>query len=167
MKKSFTLIEVLISITLLSIITIFLYNTLDLSQKSNKFYSNKLDKYSKKSNIKKLFYEDILNCNKKNIKIYEDRNKNSIISFKTSNTFHNPFYNNVTYILSKEKELLRIQSMNIYNKKKLIKFKYEDNKYIDIVQNNIKIFKVILNNGKIIFFIKDNKEEKRYISIKL
>ena len=41
MKKSFTLLELIISITLFMIIVVFLYKTLDQTKHSNKLFSNK------------------------------------------------------------------------------------------------------------------------------
>ncbi|HIP13014.1 MAG TPA: hypothetical protein EYG97_01035 [Arcobacter sp.] len=137
-KKSFTLVEMMISITLFSIIIIFLYQSLEVTKNSNKFYSDKLSSFIKKNNVKKIMFEDIINA--KNISISSDKNKNSILKFTTSNLYHNNFFIHVSYLLTKENNLVRIQSKDIFQKNKV--YNLEDNSYIDILENKIVKFKV-------------------------
>ncbi len=140
-KQSFTLIEVLISIALLSIIVIFLYQTLDISQKSNKFFHTKLVELTDKTSIKKILFNDIIYSYKINTPIPEDKNKNMIFSLITSNTYHNAFYTNTTYLVSKKNNLLRIESKNTFDKNKL--YEFFDTAYIDTIASNVDKFKVI------------------------
>lgn len=154
-KRAFTLVEMMISITIFSIVIIFLYQALDITKKSNKFYTKQLEKLESKSDIKKLIFEDIINSEGNTTKgISEDKNGNQIFKFKTSNIFHNPFYTNVTYLLSKEDNLLRIESKDIFDKNKMHSF--IDNTYIDIVENNVTKFKISKNK-------KDKKSYAVYI----
>ena len=142
MKKAFTLMEMMISIILFSIIVLFLYQALDMTKKSNQFYSDKLYELESKSDIKKLFFEDIVNSQK----IYtpsEDKNKNNIFQFKTSNIFHNPFYTNVTYFLTKEDNLVRCESKTKFDKHKV--YNFVEDSYIDIVENNVTKFRISTN----------------------
>ncbi len=150
-KRSFTLIEVIISITLFSIIIIFLYSTLNITQRSNQVFKDELNKNIAKEDIKFIFFEDLINS-KNTIKIYEDKDKNSILTFSTNNTFHNPFYTNITYLISKKNNLLRIESNLPYDSKKIYQFKDNENRYIDKLVENIKLFRVY----------QDDKNKKKY-----
>ena len=60
MKKSFTLIEVVISITLFSIILIFMYKTLDMTKFTNNIFEKKVAKNKKMNTFKDIIIEDIL-----------------------------------------------------------------------------------------------------------
>jgi len=143
MKKSaFTLIEILISIVLLVIIVIFLYQALDITTKSNKFFSQKLVLLKDKIKIKKIFFADVIYSESNAIKITPNKDNNSILQFKTSNTYHNSFYNHITYFISKESNLIRIESKIKFNTNKLYD-DFFDTAYIDIIASNINKFKVI------------------------
>jgi len=150
-KRSFTLIEVIISITLFSIIIIFLYSTLNITQRSNQVFKDELNKNIDKEDIKFIFFEDLINSKNK-IKIYEDKDKNTILTFSTNNTFHNPFYTNITYLLGRKNNLLRIESNIKYDSKKIYQFKDNENRYIDKLVENIKLFRVY----------QDDKNKKKY-----
>jgi len=164
-KKSFTLIEMLISITLFSIIIIFLYDTLDLSKKANKFFYSKLELSKEQVKLKKLFFEDIINSDKNTIIIHEDKNKNSILSMKSNNIFHNNFNNYITYFISKENNLLRIEHKKMYKTKN----NFRNNKqFIDKVLKKIDLFKVKkIANKEIVISIKSKKVTKMYLLLKL
>ncbi len=141
-QKAFTLIEVLISITLLTVIVLFLYQSLDITQKSNKFFYDKLELKTDDIYLKKIIFKDIIQSENKLSIISEDGEKKSIFSLKSSNTYHDTFYENITYLVSKENELLRIESKEKFNKEKLNDdFFYKA--YVDVVAVNVFKFKVI------------------------
>ncbi|MEA2050808.1 MAG: prepilin-type N-terminal cleavage/methylation domain-containing protein [Campylobacterota bacterium] len=160
-KKSFTLVEILISISLFSIIILFLYQTLDMTQKSNDFYSSKLDLKKEQNNIQKILFLDTINQIENNNTIIENtKDDYSILTLKTSNTFHNPFYQHITYMVSKNKNLIRIESKNRFNQKKL-NDDFFDNAYIDIILSDISIFKIKVQVDKqIAFYIKQKNNNK-------
>jgi len=159
LKKSFTLIEVLISIILFSILLIFLYQALEMTKKSNKFYSNKLTQIENKTKIKKLFFSDFRNKSSKIINL-KDKEENSIIYFNTSNTFHNPFYTNIIYLVTKKHNLVRMECKNKFSKKKITD-DYLQTCYIDNILQNIKNFNLQFtksNNEQFVIYINNNKE---------
>ncbi len=163
MKRSFTLVEMIISITLFSIVLVFLYKALDITKLSNQFYNKKLIQFEAKSDIKKLIFTDILNKDN-NITMKIDKNKNTILQFNSSNTYHNPFYTNITYLISKNNNLLRLESKNKFNKNKI--YNFIDNSYIDIVDYNISKFKIAKNktdNKSYVLYIKYNNNEQIYL----
>ena len=165
MKKSFTLIEILISISLFSIIILFLYQSLDITQKSNQFFSDKLSQKQDINNIKKIMFIDIIHSTDQSlIKIEKDRDKNSIFYINTTNYYHNPFYNNITYLITKEKNLVRIESLKPFVKDKL-NDNFFDDVYIDILYSDIEKFKISKNtienkNDKIAIYIETTKNKK-------
>ena len=144
-KQSFTLIEILISISLLAIIVLFLYQTLDVTTKSNKFFQEKLSIQEYKTNLKKIFFKDIIYSY--SIKTEYDKNKNIILDINTSNTYHDSFYNNITYLISKDNNLLRIESKNKFKKDKLYD-EFFDTSYIDTIAIDVNKFKVTKTNDK-------------------
>ncbi len=147
LKKSFTLIEVLISIVLLLIIVVFLYQSLDISQKSNKFFNQKLVEQITKTDMKKIFFKDIVHSYETDNKISEDRKKKAIFSLKSSNTYHNAFYVNITYLVSKNDNLLRIESLNKFDKYKL-NDDFFDKAFVDTIASQVEKFKVIKKDKK-------------------
>lgn len=138
-KKSFTIMEMMISIALFSIIMIFLYQALDITKDTNSYFTNKLNQFETKNNIKKLLFQDFLNS-ENNITITNDRDDNTILQLNSSNLYHNPFYTNITYILSKKGNLIRCESGKKFDKNKI--YDFVDEAYIDIVDNNISKFKI-------------------------
>jgi prepilin-type N-terminal cleavage/methylation domain-containing protein len=155
MKKGFTLIEVLLSVSLIAIVIVFLYQTLDVTKGTNKFYKEKLDGLKTQNNIKLLMFEDMINKegNSSSVQVKNDRNDNTILQFQSSNTFHNPFSNNITYLVTKENNLVRCESKEIFDTKKVYKFLDDSFAYIDIVDSNVTKFSVA--QGK--------KDKKNYV----
>jgi len=140
MKKAFTLIEVLISIVLFTIVILFLYKTLDLTKDTNKFYSKHLDKVIEKNQIKKILIEDILES--ETITISTDNNENAILKLsKTTNIYHNKFNSYVTYLVTRENNLYRVESKTAFDEKK-IGDSFFDDVYLDILLTKIEKFKV-------------------------
>jgi len=137
-KKAFTLIEVLISITIFSIIAFFLNHALDITQKSNKFYHDKLLIQEDTNYLKKMLFLDITN-RLSNVTLDKDSDENMILTLETSHIYHNPFFTNITYLLTKEKNLVRIESKKKFNKKNLDD-KFFDNAYVDVIDTNVTRF---------------------------
>jgi type II secretory pathway component PulJ len=165
LKQSFTLVEMLISISLFSIIIIFLYDTLDLNQKTNKFFLDKLNESQVEIKLKKILFSDILNANKASIKVFEQKNKNFILTMQSKNIYHDKFYPYITYIVSKKNRLLRIEHQKKYQNDKM---NFNDDKlFIDILEENIKLFQVIKSKNNITFILQKKDEKTIYLLIKL
>jgi hypothetical protein len=140
-KTSFTLVEILISIVLLSIVVVFLYQTLDIVKKNTKLFDNKVVIQNDKTKLKMMFFKDIIQAISSKTILKENKDKQSIFTLQTSNIYHNKFYQYVTYILSKKNNLIRIESKTVFDKNKLFD-DFFDTAYIDIVATNILKFKV-------------------------
>lgn len=160
MKKSFTLLEVVISITIFMIVLLFLYKVLDQTKLSNKLFESRQEKVNIVNNLNNIIIEDIaesIEDEKDKATNTFDKNNNSRYQFKTQNTYHNAFYKYITYMLSNENELLRIES--------LTKFRFEnenydfyDTAYIDVLLEDIEYFEVSNNS-----FILKQKDKKQII----
>jgi len=153
-KKAFSLIEVLVSIALFSIVLVFLYDTLDISTKSNQFYAKKLQITKDKNHIKEILFLDFINPpkNSSTFTITKDKNGNSIFKLQTNNMYHNPFYSYITYLLDNKQNLVRIESKKEFNKDKLDD-DFFDNSYIDILTEKVKKLKIKKKSSKYYFYI--------------
>ena len=157
MKRSFTLVEVLVSIALFSIILLFLYETLEVTKSTNNFYVKKLNTLVDTNNIKKIILSDISQSSL--VEISKDENSNNILVIKTNNLYHNDFFKYVTYLVTQENNLLRIESLTKFDKK-TISDKFFDSSYIDVLLKDIEVFKSSTNKDNIDIFSILIKQEK-------
>ena len=164
MKKSFTLLEVVISITIFMILLLFLYKVLEQTKYSNHLLKDKKENIKSTNHLHNIFFEDIAELTKLE-SISQDKNENSILKFTTSNTYHNPFFTNITYFISRESNLIRMES--------LTKFKgydspasFYDNVYIDVLLKDIKLFEVTQNkeNKSIVFAVQQKDKKKLFFN---
>jgi len=109
-KKAFTLIEMMIAISILSIMMLFLYRSNASVNKSNTFYKREVNKLTSLELKKKILFLDFsLMLNKSNMIINQDK-KTDLIFFQTTHSLHrrvNPF---IAYIV-KNKKLYRLESL--------------------------------------------------------
>ena len=159
-KKAFSLVELIVVIALFSIIIFFLYSSLDMGEKTNRYFSDKLEKTVTSNELKKIFFLDLIHSDMKSYKIDENDQTNFILKLKTTNCYHNPFYNNISYLISKEKNLIRIESLKEFDKTDLNDTFFET-AYIDILDKDIEKFKIIKQDQKLFFYI--DKSNKRNI----
>lgn len=162
MKKSFTLLELIISITLFMIIVVFLYKTLDQTKHSNKLFSNKQNILKESNHLHNIFLEDIAEAS--NITVSYDKNKNAIIKITTSNTYHNAFFNKITYLIGASKELIRIESKDEFPKEDARKDDFYDNAFIDILQEDIEYFDVKYSENNYVFVIKQKNKDRVFFN---
>ena len=123
-RKAFSLIELIISIALLSIIIFFLYSTTSSLQKRNKIFSKKEDSIEKNEKILNLLYDDIFESNELNISGKEY----SVLNLQTKSSIFNIEYPNVTWLVSRNNNtLLRFES-----KLKFSQMNVDNNSYYHI-----------------------------------
>ncbi len=140
MKKSFTLLELIISITIFSIIVVFLYKTIDQTRHSNNLFTDKKEALEESNHLHNVFLEDFAESS--NVMISYDKDKNAIVKIVTNNTYHNAFFNNVTYLISKTKKLTRMESYQAFNELEPISLDFEANSYVDFLLEDIELFEV-------------------------
>ena len=159
MKKSFTLLELLISITLFMIIVVFLYKTLDQTKHSNKLFSNKQEVLKESNHLHNIFLEDVAEATSVSSTFY-DKNKNAIVKINTYNTYHNAFFNNVTYLINSSKELIRIESKDKFPEKDARKDDFYNDAFIDILLEDVEYFDVKNSGNNYVFVIKQKNKER-------
>lgn len=162
MKKGFTLLEMLVSITLFSVVLVFLYEVLETTKNHNIKYEQQIDKKLNKFDIEFVIFTDMVNRKNKKLTLTEDRDGNSVVRFLTNNTYHNPFYNEVTYFLSKDNKLLRIESnkkLNLENVSDAL-----ENSFVDIMDKKVTKFKVIPSDDKQTYLFYIEYENEEYLS---
>ncbi|BAK74202.1 MAG: type II secretion system protein J [Arcobacter sp.] len=162
MKKSFTLLELLISITLFLIIIVFLYKTLDQTKYSNNLFVKKEETLKEINHLHNIFLEDVAEA--LSITISTDKEKNSIVKIVTYNTYHNPFFTNVTYLVGTSKKLLRIESLEVFNELEPFTVSFFDNSYIDVLVENIDYFELKNSGINYNFLIKEKDKEREFFN---
>ncbi len=174
MKKSFTLLEVVISITIFLIIFVFMYKALDDTRLGNNIFEKHISKNEYQTSLYKIFLEDIAEIralDKKDFEgdllIEEDKEKNTILSFKTNNSYFNLYYENVTYMVSSTGSLIRIESKEEFQKGKS-SIEFFKNSYIYKLLDDIEKFVVLEKDNRVVFIIKQkDKEEVIYSMLKM
>ena len=139
MKKSFTLIELLISIAIFSILTLAMSSVIKEVNSSKEFIA-KHYKVQKNYLVKVLYY-DILNAS--DIKIIHTKNPNyDTIILKTSNSLYKLINPTVTWYISK-RALIRKENAPFA---------------IDKFNINVKIFKIYKKNSKFFVYVDGKKK---------
>ncbi len=94
MKKGFTLIEMMIAITIFSMVALFLYKSYANVNEQNKKYEHLLQKMAYFEKLKKMVYLDFTLSLENNITIFHEDTTQDSVFFQTSNSIHdriNPF----------------------------------------------------------------------------
>lgn len=161
-KRAFTLLEVMISISILSLIFVYLYSSIDSLKRSNSFYEKKNEVIKFQEKILKVLYSDLILSNKK-IDLLEDGSKDySILRIdKTKNSLYNIKETTVIWFVSKEEDtLIRVESKKDIN----LPIKYDDIPYVylDKIFSECKAFKLYKSNDKdklLLYLKKENSKE--------
>ena len=162
MKKSFTLLEVIISIGIFSILMIFFYKTLDQVSFSNNIFKEKEKSLYSNNRIYKIMLEDTLESSK--VEVLEDKNKNSVLKLISTNTFHNPSYKNITYLIDASNTLVRIESKLEFLLDKTSSEFYKDI-YVDKIKDEVIIFSIISIKKDIKIAIKQENRSLEYLNL--
>ena len=144
MKKSFTLIELIISITLTLFLFVVIVNVINSLKTAKNSIKEKRDYF-----VKTIYY-DIMNAKKISIVKGLDNNFNRVY-LKTTNSLYGFIEPYVLWVV-KGKNLYRIESKNVINLP-------GEFKYFDEFSKNVKIFRVYEKKGKYLVFLKDKKEK--------
>ena len=154
-KRAFTLVELIISITLLGIIVIFLYSSTTALQKSNKIFYENEKKLEVGEDILNMLYKDIFQSNELNIS-----GKNSVLlNLKTKNSLFNISMPYVSWFVSKdENTLLRFESIYPFSKMNNQNSYYY---HISVVAKECEKFQIYQSKNKkyILIYIKLKNSE--------
>lgn len=108
-RRAFTLIEMMIAITLFSVVMIFLYQSVASLDKSNRFYGGKLEEITAEQLLFKTLYLDLSLTEPKTDEIINVDKDEDIVLLQTSNMIHSRIMPYVAYLI-KEKHLYRVES---------------------------------------------------------
>lgn len=162
MKKSFTFIEVIISITIFSIVLIMMYKTLNLTKLSDNFFLKQTTKVTNINTIKKIIFEDIIESLEVK-KIKKEKHSNDYFTLKTSNVFHKTTNKFVTYFVSKENNLIRIESNKYFDISK-VNYDLLEKSFIDILLKDVVLFKISYAKKIFSVAIKQKNEEIFFVN---
>ncbi len=148
MKKSFTLLEVLISITISMFIFLAIFQTINSLKNTNKIFSEKIQ--NRNDMLVKTLYYDILNAKKMAITLTGDNDFNRLYLLTTNSLYG---YEGLVFVVwcVVGNNLVRIESNDLIS----IPGTYKN---LDRFAKDVKIFKIYKNKDRYFIFIKAKKE---------
>jgi len=154
-NKAFTLIEMVISITIMSLMVLLLYSGLDSVNKSSLLLSKKNKIEESKFSIKKLLFLDFIQA--QDINITKQNKQFDIIKIKTKNSLYGISSPNVGYIVLNN-NLIRIEGIDYAMP---IKDDFIYQVKADIILKDIQSFKLYRNKtqDKLLVSLKQKKQD--------
>ncbi len=162
MKRAFTLIEILISITLIGLITMFVSSTITGIKKSNYIFEKKVKKSLKIEKIHSILHSDLYSATKIDIKSYR---KYSVLSIRSKNSLYGIEEPHIVWLVLKDKKTLtRMESA-----KEILPLPPDTEKssyiFSDKVAENCNNFYIVLSKkGDSVLVFVDIENEKPIIS---
>lgn len=139
-KRAFTLIEIIIATLLISLLVVFLYQSLSVLKTSNASLISKDEKAKERDFIFSLLHKDIFEST--SAKTITTSSKDfDLFYLQTRNSLHDLINPNILYVVAKEdKKLLRIES----NKEIKLPIAEENiySLYVDEIAKNIEYLKI-------------------------
>ena len=140
-KSAFTLIELIISIVILSILMLFLYKSYATLNKSNSFLAKEVQKISSLELLKKTIYLDFAAALKESVVILPQDQREDVVFLQTSNSIHQRINPYVAYIV-KDKILYRLESLKPFKEYPLV----ADSEFVSDKLGEVKSFRVYSSN---------------------
>jgi len=109
-RAGFTLIELMVSISILAIMMVFLYKSYASLNRTNKIYKKEVVLIQDEQIRKKVIYLDFSLALHESIKIINQDKREDIVFFQSSNSLHKMYNPYIAYIL-KDKKLYRLESL--------------------------------------------------------
>ena len=165
MKKAFTLIELLISVTISALVLSLLFESVQVSKTSNEAYQRAYIKKLEQSSLLTTITQDLTRSDKKSIKAYNSKEV-SMLSFRSKNSYKNYEYPYIYYIFG-NKTLLRAESKyKKLNNKKLLA------NDVDVISSIIefKAYKeknTTTSKKAVLIYYKDNLKKQHVFQIPL
>lgn len=155
-KKGFTLLEMMIAISILSIMMIFLYRSNAALQFSNKTYQKEAQKIFTVDKIKEVIYLDFLLANS-SVKFKHEKHKADTIFLQTSHSLHRRINPYIVYLVQ-NKKLFRVESLTQITQLPLAA---EQDYSIDLIANvdSLDIYKSKKETQFLFYMVLQNKEK--------
>ncbi len=109
MRKAFTLIEILVAITILSVMMLFLYQSYSSLNISNRFYKDELGQITNGYLKKKVLFLDLSLAHKEKINILNQETTEDVLFMQSSNSIHKRHNPYIAYVVHDSK-LYRLES---------------------------------------------------------
>lgn len=138
-KKAFTLIELIISISILSLMMLYLYQSYASLNQSNTILKKEVSEVLNTQELRKVLFLDFSLAKANSIQIENLSKREDFVSLQTSNSLHQRFNPYVAYIV-KENKLYRLESLNSFTGYDLTQEQLFDVDSIGEV-NNFRIYK--------------------------
>jgi prepilin-type N-terminal cleavage/methylation domain-containing protein len=153
-RKAFTLMEVLISIALLSLVLLALYRSLGMLRASNSQLFEHLAKANEEKRVVETLFLDIASSDG-NISIKNDDEFSRLCIESTLNSLYALPIAKVCWVVTKkDKELLRSEG-NYYN----IPLKAEDRVAVDSVMGDIELFRTYHKGSEVLVLLQQKGKE--------
>lgn len=161
-KRGFTIVELVIAITIFSLIVVYMYQAVAATKKGNTIYEKNYEAVERNEDVKKVFYNDIFN----QVDPYKDIEfKKGIFYLKTKNSLHNFIAPHVAYML-KDKTLIRVESPRQFKLPLQIEDMEKITHEVTYLLENIDNFHVFMDkNNYTIYWTQ--KKKKTIFQIKL
>ena len=153
MKRAFTLIEMLIAVSLLSVITLFLYQTYASLQHSNRFYGDELSEASREQKLRKTIYLDLSLSMPDSIDLINIDKNSDVIIMQSSHSVHHRIMPYIAYLVT-DNRLMRIES----SQKLIYPFSGEEEMVIDDLEA-VKIFRVFQKDDSFLVHLEQNDKK--------
>ena len=141
--SAFTLVEILISITLLSLVLMALYRSADILRTSNKHLFNHLVKSTNTLKGSKTLYKDLMHSDH-NITINTEEKFHRLTLSNTTHSLYGQSQAKVVWLVYKEDNtLLRLEGGQFD-----IPLKNEQHVEIDVISKHIELFKIYKSKTK-------------------
>lgn len=142
MRKAFTLIELMISIMILTILMLFLYKSYAALNKSNSLLLEEVQKISKVELLKEVVYKDFsvarsAETNATVVTILNQSKIEDVVFLQTSNSIHKRINPYVAYIV-KDSSLYRLESLKPFKEYPLV----ADSEFFADELGKVKSFRV-------------------------
>ena len=109
-RGAFTLIELMIAISILSIMMIFLYKSYASLNKSNKTYKDESEKIKKQQVRKKVIFLDFSLALSNSTQIINQEKNEDVVFLQSTNSLHKNYNPYIAYIMKNE-NLYRLESL--------------------------------------------------------
>jgi prepilin-type N-terminal cleavage/methylation domain-containing protein len=143
MRKGFTLIELMVSISILSVMVVFLYQSYASLNRSNKFYAAEVKSIKELQLKKRVIFLDYSLAHVKSLKIYKQDRVEDVVFMQTSHSLHKIYNPYVAYVI-KENRLYRLESLKAF---KEYPFGVDDEFVVDYL-GEVDGFRVYKSNTK-------------------
>ena len=162
-KNAFTLLEIAISITIFSLIAVYMYQAINTTLKTNDIYEQRYKEKERFVKVEELFYNDIflqpdiyINANISNDGDF------SIFRLQTKNSIHSTANPYVTYFVN-DNSLFRIESHEFYD----IPLTYAtiENVKVDKLFSNITLFRIYEEDNSYLINYEQNDQLTTFLIV--